>query len=202
LRNRCNHADTDVRLFRDDRAQMTAKPRLFRLARLLLKGIRPLFFCVGLALMSACILPLAPEFQDPPAAQNYAPRIIESNPEAGSIVTSQTFRVVVTDPNLGDALHVRWVVDYPPFSQTNTRTLVQDLTVPASVTGMPLMQEVSVDVDCVVNVLAQIPQHQVTVIVADSEFLAPVANKPVDLGRVAPGRLTTTASWLLNLECR
>src|ERR1022692_3049952 len=62
------------------------------------------FILLLLLPMSACIIPVGPDFQDPPAAPNYAPYIISANPDFFSIVATQspTFEVTVTDPNGGD----------------------------------------------------------------------------------------------------
>lgn len=152
--------------------------------------------------MSACILPLAPEFQDPPASENFAPHITDSSPPLGSLVvktgtTAPVFRVTVTDPNLGDDLFVRWVADYPRIS-SNTRLLGSQM-VPRSTNGQPLRQDVSVTVDCALDNLAPIAQHQVLVIVADREF--PVPPPENDLTIVAPPGQSVVGSWILDLNC-
>ena len=153
--------------------------------------------------MSACILPLAPEFQDPPASQNFSPIITDSLPPLGSIVTkvgnvTPMFRVTISDPNLGDDLHVRWLADYPPAS-SNTRTIQEDLTIPHPVNGQPLHQDVSVPVDCALETLAPIAQHQVEVVVADRPF--PLQPTGGDLTSVPLPGLSVVGSWTLILNC-
>src|SRR5215471_15875644 len=114
-------------------SETAARVRFFGLAQLLLSCrvhlARVAFPLLLVPPMSACILPVAPEFQDPPASENFGPVITDSSPALGSVVTKvggaplPPFRVTITDPNLGDNLHVRWLADYPPRSN-NTRTLV------------------------------------------------------------------------------
>jgi hypothetical protein len=106
---------------------MTAAPRLPRVARMLLcSWSRTLSIC-ALLLMSACVLPIGPDFQDPLSSPNYAPYFVDTLPVAGSIVTATStvplFRVTVQDPNGGDNLQVRWIADYPPFTD-NTRVIL------------------------------------------------------------------------------
>lgn len=183
---------------------MTASPRFFGLARLLLASAASFARIAGvlfLPLMSACVLPIGPEFQDPPASQNFAPFISDSSPPLGSIVTEVAgtvppLRVTVTDPNIADDLFVRWVADYPRRS-SNTR-LLGDQMVSHSTNGQPLRQDVSKTLDCIYN-LAPIAQHQVVVIVADREFLSPPPED--DLASVKAPGFAVLGSWIVNLNC-
>jgi hypothetical protein len=181
---------------------MTAPSRLRGVARMLLWLLRSALTCVVLA-MPACVLPIAPEFQDPPASENYAPVIVDSDPPLGMTVTSTPgqltpFSVTVSDPNVGDTLHVRWIVDFPPFS-TNTRVLQEDFPVPPS----PSPTTVTQNIGCAESTLSVLPSHTVMAIIADRPFEAsqpPPA--PVDLGRLPPDGLKTVAVWTLDLECQ
>jgi hypothetical protein len=178
---------------------MTAKARIPPLARPVLRCVGIVTLALTSASMSACVLPIAPEFQDPPTAQNYAPIILDSDPPQGSAVMSATFTVVVTDPNVADDLYVRWIIDYPPDS-ANTRVLVSSLKIAHSVDGRPLNQPVTVTIDCVLGGLAKIAQHQVLVVVADRPFLPPQPPQNV-LALVEDPGFAVQASWTLNLEC-
>src|SRR5882724_1117584 len=94
---------------------MTARARALRVARMLLRSGS---IC-ALLVMSACVLPIAPEFQDPPASENYAPVFIDTIPPAGQVVTASpvaAFTIIVEDPNVGDDLFVRWIADFPPLT--------------------------------------------------------------------------------------
>ena len=78
-------------------------------------------------------MPVSPDFQNPPAAPNYPPYFVSTEPFAQTTVAApqtmggqQRFTVTVVDPNPNDTLYVRWVSDYPPFTQSDTRLLVDD----------------------------------------------------------------------------
>jgi hypothetical protein len=185
---------------------MTARTRPARVAWMLLRS-----GLIGLVCgMSACVLPIGPEFQDPPAAANYAPQILDSEPPLGSIVmgtsmTAPLFRVSVSDPNVGDDLHVRFLADYPP-NTSNTRNLTPpDRVVPHRSDGMRLIEDVSVTPKCSTFNLASIPVHQIMVIVADRPFLdMPAApGLTVDLTKLEdPEGLEVVASWTLEMDCQ
>jgi hypothetical protein len=152
--------------------------------------------------MSGCILPLAPEFQDPPASENFAPRITEASPALGMVVTPAQgmllpFKVTLTDPNLGDDLYVRWVVDYPPYS-TNTRPFPPQMY-PHSTATPPPPQDVSISIDCVNANLAPINQHQLMVIVADRPFADPGPQQ--NLANVTTPGIAVVGTWTFNLNC-
>jgi hypothetical protein len=186
---------------------MTATSRPARVARMLLRS-----GLLGLAsVMSACVLPIGPEFQDPPAAANFAPQILDSQPAIGSIVTvtgtataAPPFRVSVSDPNVGDDLHVRFLADFPPKTG-NTRTLIVDHVVTHNADGTRLNEDVTVTPSCGTFNLANIALHQIMVIVADRPFLdKPAApGLPVDLTKLAdPEGLEVVASWTLEMDCQ
>src|SRR5207302_72257 len=73
--------------------------------------------CVALFAMSGCVIPVAPQFDDP--EQNYPPYIVSSDPGEGSIFTpgatpdDRDIAVTLADQNLNDHLFVRWIFDYP-----------------------------------------------------------------------------------------
>src|SRR5262245_13457968 len=89
---------------------------------------RAMLVLPGVALlMSGCVLPIAPEFQDPPSPPNYAPYIVSAQPPIGEVKTSLMpgdveFSVSVSDPNILDKLCVRWISDYPPYNE-NTKLM-------------------------------------------------------------------------------
>jgi hypothetical protein len=160
------------------------------------------------SVMSACVLPITPEFQDPPASANYAPVIVSAMPDIGSIVTATnpsavpTFTVFVTDPNLGDELHVRWIADFPPET-ANTRFLEKDFPITPS-SGMAPSGNSSVTPGCTGD-LANIPQHQIMAVVADRLFddTLPPMGTPIDLTKLAkPEGKKVIATWILNLDCQ
>jgi hypothetical protein len=182
---------------------MTATTRPPLVARMLLRSG---LICL-VSVMSACVLPIAPEFQDPPAEANFSPVIVDTMPELGLTVTGTpdgltTFNVTVTDQNPGDTLHVRWIVDYPPFTVANTRVVQEDFPISPSPSGMPQQTTVPQKIGCHESTLSALSPHTVMAIVADRPFqpsLPPPA--PVDLGRLPTDGLKTVAVWILDLEC-
>jgi hypothetical protein len=160
--------------------------------------------CLAVA-VQGCVLPIGPQFQDPPAAQNYDPVILDSDPDRGAFVTtpasSYTFRVTVQDPNVTDDVHVRFVADYLPLSE-NTRQL-HDETVHHSVDGRLLSKDVTYTVRCT-DKLANLPTHQITAIVADRPFVEvdSLPGQPFNPGQLPPGAGSISVTWTLGLECK
>lgn len=156
-----------------------------------------------MAFQSACVLPLAPVFEDPPAAQNFAPVIVDSFPVNGKVVSTPMFRVTVDDPNIGDELFVRWIADFPPYTE-NSRPLGDDVRVPPPAVGT-LRPDVSRTIDCVLHSLVKnVPTHHIMVVVADRKFRPPDQETDLDrkltsLPKDAP---RAEAHWTLNLECK
>jgi hypothetical protein len=186
---------------------MTASTRERRVARMLLRSAG---ICL-VSVMSACVLPIAPEFQDPPAAANFSPVITDSVPPIGMIVDAvptrvPAFTVSVTDPNLGDNLHVRWLADFPPDT-ANTRDMVPDFEIDHRTDGRPILMDSSVTPSCSAHNLAKIPQHQIMAIVADRPFddSPPPPGMAADLTKLldpdGQGK-KVIATWTLNLECQ
>jgi hypothetical protein len=150
--------------------------------------------------MSACIIPLGPDFQDPSGAQNYPPYIISATPDFDSIVSTLMFSVTITDPNVGDNLHVRWVADYPSTTQ-DYRTLIPDSVHEHSANGELLHATDQFNLDCVADNLAMTStgQHRIEAIVADRPYLT----DPVDgkLDDVESGGYVTRATWIVQVAC-
>jgi hypothetical protein len=69
--------------------------------------------------MSACIIPVAPEFQDPPSQPDPGLMVFGFDPAVGAVevlpVTPQgqpSFLARVSDGNVNDYIYVLWTVDY------------------------------------------------------------------------------------------
>ena len=123
--------------------------------------------------MSACVVPVAPNFQDPPVSEpNIAPYMVTATPDFGSYVAignTQDFMVTVTDQNVGDDLSFQWVVDYPPYTE-NTRLGTAGFS-PHSVNGTPQMALTKQEPPpCGLNLEPTIAVHQLELIAADREF--------------------------------
>jgi hypothetical protein len=152
--------------------------------------------------MSACIIPLGPDFQDPSASANYAPYFESAIPDFNSIVTPPqlTFTLTVTDPNLGDNLYVEWFADYPG---ANYRSVPAPLTFPHSMNNQPLHQPVTATIDCIADHLAPTNdgEHRIEVIVADRPFVDPVPPE-TRLDLVQDPGFVVRGSWILEqLSC-
>src|SRR5437660_9514569 len=84
------------------------------------RGYGLALFFAPLITIGACVIPVAPQFDDP--EQNFPPFVVTSDPGVGEIFTpgqdetgTATRVIVVTlgDHNLGDPLYLRWLLDYP-----------------------------------------------------------------------------------------
>jgi hypothetical protein len=163
--------DSDVRAAVAHRRGGPHGRRLRQLARSLLSlkvGLVVLLTLVSS--MSACVVPVAPNFQDPLGEPNVPPYIANAMPAVGSFVPNDTgaFAVTVTDQN-GDTLSYRWVIDYPPYSVSNTRPQAIGTVTVAANAGQqsnPLM----LSSPCDLNPAPTVAVHQLEFILADRDF--------------------------------
>ena len=165
--------------------------------------------------MSACIIPVAPNFQDPPSAPNAPPYLsnFQANSQptnVGEIVTipgtgQVTFSANVTDIDVGETLSYLWVLDYPPFKGNNVTKLGnQGSILPRldgqPITNMPLTQLV----EC--NFIGRPSEgaHQLELIVADREFSKdPNLSADNILDSLPPGSdgFVVRAPWTIVASC-
>jgi hypothetical protein len=177
-----------------------------RLARSVLRLLPTTLIALSsMPLVSGCVLPLSPQFEDPPAEQNFAPSIVSAQPAQGSIVTALSgttvaFTVTVNDPNVTDDLYFRWIGDFPPYSDSNTRRLTADTKVSRSASD-PLASQ-SIPIDCL-SPLARLPQHAIMALVSDRPFLDDdgTLSREALLTGIRNGAQKTEAHWTLNLQC-
>jgi hypothetical protein len=186
-------ADMDVRPGqRVARAQPQRAPAS-RLARLLLLSDPKRSALVLLLMsmsMSACIIPLGPEFRDPPGSPNASPIISSPRPEIGWVSTQSTFEISVEDPNVEDTLYLRWIVDYPPFTLGTTVVLPIERIDPA-LDGRPRPEPELRNKTFACVGVRPLPTHQIMVIVSDREFLT----GEFVVAAVPEGARTATATW-------
>jgi hypothetical protein len=151
--------------------------------------------------MSACIIPVAPEFQDPAASPNYAPVLESAMPDFGSLVTIPTmlqFQVNATDPNLDDNLYFRWFVDFPPFTANVTHEIGDDGEVVHPVDGTALQALIKVTVDCLDGLAATANSlHQLELLVSDRPFLPSPS-----IDQVPPPGIVVRANWTFQVNCQ
>lgn len=159
-----------------------------------------------LSSMPACIIPVAPDFQDPVSFPQVAPWIHDPSPyDFGQVVSvtntkeGVTFSVQVTDLNASDELHARWIVN-PPGLQNNPTLETVTLTPPDSdtVTNRPLptVGVVETQIICGSNTWKSNPlPQQLELVVADGKFTD-------DLDMIDPLKTRRSyANWTIVLEC-
>lgn len=187
------------------------RPRLrpSALARLLLNpGPGVALLAALLVPMLACVTPVAPDFQDPVSSPNFAPWLHDESPKFGTIIrvpiteaqSPEGFKVssLVTDPNVGDALYARWILNYPPATSSTTILLDQNpLTRASSTVAQP-----EYAIKCVTTgpggwTSVPTPQ-QLELVVADGQFLGTDATQP-DL--VVDGAHRVYGNWSIIMPC-
>jgi hypothetical protein len=183
--------DNDVRPARRSGAESSRGAGAVVLARLLLHPIRRVFLLFAVAsLTSACIIPVAPEFQDPPGAANSPPEILNPDPLWGEEVAAtptvlRTFSFTFSDVNADDTLWVRWTVDGISGTQNPT---------PSGSGGTPAQHVASNTIACV-NVDQTLARHTVIAGVADKPFSDTSTFKVDDNGKF------NFIPWTLNMTC-
>jgi hypothetical protein len=182
--------DTDVRAARAAAAQSAGRAGRWPLARLLLRiAVKLLLLSAVTSSMPACIIPVAPDFQDPDGIGNSPPEILNETPKAGSMVSATvsmlvTFEIVVADVNQDD-LNIRWIVDgRPAFSMQ------------PSVPGGSGSTTVSQTIHCY-DVDPSVSLHPVRAFVADRAF---VEGSSDPMAVKSPGK-SAHDDWWLTLEC-
>jgi hypothetical protein len=126
--------------------------------------------------LSACVLPIGPEFEDPPAVPNYEPYFQGVFPDAErthQLLPPDKFDIVLGDPNPTDQLTVRWIANYPPFVLNATRPILET-TKPLSEPdpgGMPTVSFSSPGLTCADFPMAA--ERNLVAIVSDRGFLRP-----------------------------
>jgi hypothetical protein len=183
------------------RRQQATPGGSFTVARTVLR-FAAVFFTLapGLTMTSfGCVLPLAPSFDDPPAERNYAPTLTTFAPPQG-FVSPGALSVTVSDPNVGDDLVVRWILEYPPFSDRTHRLKDDHFT--HSADGKELQQPSEApDLGCL-SLAQGISAHPITALVADRAFLVrPDLPLEEQLTALPTGALTVEAHWVLNVTC-
>jgi hypothetical protein len=154
---------------------------------------------------SGCVLPLAPEFVDPPLAPNLSPVILSSSPVEGEIVSTKTFSVVVSDPNSQDRLWVRWIADYPPHT-ADSQIMGSDMMVfpAAGWTQQGPGQSVGFNVECERYSLAALDRNRIYFAVSDRPFRQPDSqpqNDDYKFTAVPPDAKMVTVTWVLEPGC-
>lgn len=161
------------------------------------------FGAVSIFIVCGCVIPVAPEFENPEV--NYPPYVVYSDPAEGTVMAQQNveIRVRLGDPNLGDSLFIRWIFDYPKYDEILTRLVLVN-PLPTAEGGAIEREEISFTPSCILHNIARgVSQHQLTLSVADREFVKPEQADPdYRLDTVATGGYRVRVSWRLDMECR
>jgi hypothetical protein len=149
--------------------------------------------------MSGCIIPVAPDFQDPVGSPNYAPVLSLDMPPFGSFTqlpapAGGPFSFDALDPNAGDHLYVNWVVDRYMTPSLIQRSEAAPSTNP-SMNPTPAM--FSLQVSCL-QLLAMTAAsiHTLEAIVSDRAFVAGTLDQTMD-----PNAKITRGDWFFTLTC-
>jgi hypothetical protein len=172
--------DINVRAARGRAAGDARAARRSALARLLLfvldhvsKLDRKLLLLLVASTTSACIIPVGPEFQDPPGVPDSPPFLWMESPDEGTTLVSATatFSVTPGDYNLGDTIFVKWITDFPPFVPNNvTREQTTD-PLPPSADGSPIRRAAKFMPTCFkVFTNPNSSTHRITAAISDREF--------------------------------
>jgi hypothetical protein len=164
-----------------------------------------LVFCLVAAGLASCVVPVGPEWTDPPA--NYPPTIKEANPAVGSLLPrdpdaggSFTVEVVLADKNTTDDLFVRWIIDYPPppFDETASR-LAYPTTQPGGggIERPRLRFAPSCNDD---HIASGFSSHRLMLAASDRSFASDDPGQ-TSLDAVPEGNARVEAVWLFELNC-
>ena len=196
--------DTDVRPVTPG-APRDRGPRAFlRVARsLLIPAWRSLFLVAVASSMSACVIPVAPEFQDPPPAPDAPPWIVSSKPEPVSVPVTippqgmAAFSANVADATAGATIFYQWVFDYPPYDSNLTRSLGGAQMTETGPAGQPVgIPGPSISCTGISPPPGPGPNHLFALILAD----APFSNNR--LGQFDDGTgMAPTYIWPVDMPC-
>lgn len=160
--------------------------------------------------MSACIIPVAPNFQDPPSPPDSPPYLYNFQPQNfGEIVTvpvkdAKPFSANVRDLNVGETINYRWVVDYPPFITGVTLSGNQDSITPLA--GQSIDTQLPQPITCPFLNTVVAPsdgKHQLELIVANRTFSPPDGLTPDNVldSIDDPTGFVVRASWTFVISC-
>ena len=148
--------------------------------------------------LQACVIPVGPDFQDPPAPRNFPPQILSADPEQLTEVTESkpTFRVRVTDPNVNDDLFIHWFSDFPGTPNTTRRLAPNTPRIKAN--GTQQISTVDLSPTCSADRIASgFSLHTIVVMIGDHDF----DDSSNDVTLLNDGSHAVLAGWLLNLDC-
>jgi len=191
--------DIDVRPWRRPTPAKAGVAGRFALARLLLRVLgqlrqldRKLLLLFATSLLPACIIPVGPEFQDPPGVAISPPQILTPSPDWGGETTGTSaagalFSFSVTDLN-SDDLYIRWIVGIHKVESDRHQVSGDDAN--RMVDKIVTCQDMNLEDKAV-------SRHVVKGVVADRDYI----NTGDDLLAVEPPGLYNLVTWTLNMTC-
>jgi hypothetical protein len=193
-------ADNNVRPWRQAPAATARRARSSSLARLLLHLLellqldRKLLLLLAASFMPACIIPIGPDWQDPPGEENVAPQVRDATPFFGTeLIVSGTeakFSIDVTDAN-GDGIFLRWFAGQA--DQPFVRRLTPDSPPLPKTVNKNEVRPIQESFDCL-DFMYLPARLNILAVVADRDFVA----SPIT---VEEGGKVTFASWTMNFPC-
>ena len=112
------------------------------------------------------------------------------------------FQVTVEDFNRLDDLHVRWLIDYPPFNENITRTALA-ISVGARGPDMPNQHVLSFKPECVNLISPTLSQHTLLLVISDRPFVEDTVGTGGEriLDQIRPGAFRLPLSWTFEKDC-
>ncbi len=197
--------DTNVRVAGATPPVLRRRTRRWGLARLLLNrwaGVAVL--AALLSPMLACVIPAAPDFQDPVSSPNVAPWLHDPSPAFGQVVSvpateanaeGYPISVSVTELNVGDVLRARWIINYPLYQGANTFVLTESTLTRLS----PTEAHAEFAVKCGGGWTSSPAPQQLELVVADGPFAMPFDAHNPDM--VTGDTHRSYANWTLIMPC-
>jgi hypothetical protein len=166
-----------------------------------------LVLLAGLTVTSACVVPVAPQFDDP--EPNFPPFVVSSDPGVGEIITytadapNRAIMVIVGDNNLGDSLFVRWLIDYPSTDPDNMRKALEARFLPSTaVIRSPPLKFLP---NCNIIPRSAANPHRLVLSISDRPFLdkenGDMVSNDSPFDSVPDGANRTRVVWLLHMDC-
>jgi hypothetical protein len=197
-------ADTNVRFARRPPAATARGAACLLVARLLLyflEGVlnldRKLLLLLAVSSLSACIIPVGPEFQDPLGVPNSPPYLVSAMPVEGThnVNPMVEFNVTVGDLNV-EPLFVKWVTEYPPFSGDSNTAQTQTIDAPED--GSPNRKLAPFRPECS-SLAITLSTHKISVGISDKPFVSP--EDPSNLFAAGPNAYPRVLNWVLERSC-
>jgi hypothetical protein len=149
-----------------------------------------------------CVFPWGPDFQDMDA--NYPPTVLSSTPGVGEIFAQpptgelREISAILSDQNVDDPLHIRWLVDYPGVGSGQPQ-LVREATLAPS--GTAVRPSIRIQPSCD-SLGLRGGMHRLMMSVSDRRYLDTLAGDQVPpeapLDSVEPGGNRLRALWFIN----